>query len=216
MKVLKMYQTEKRRNEVRRESESIYEFFCQEFNEFFDNSPDSGNNNLSKQLIRLYVNDVISKERYKEIDDLWFKALRIIDDMSHQLCGAKLRKGVISEEEIARFTQWHNDFKILHRRAADLMSIILNFNNDVEKYNESVGALKDCSDIELTSSLMTIEKIAFLIEVGYTKASIKNVFGITDSEMRKVNKLLKERAKEKEVKTSDCVIVEEQGLDLKK
>ncbi|EHH1183075.1 hypothetical protein AL190_002200 [Vibrio parahaemolyticus] len=202
MKVLKMYSTSKGRHNLVRESESTYELFNSRYKEYFGG--EWCRDYFSKALIRLFVNDRITSDEFKEFNQYGQKMSDLLDEMGAELPNVRPilleigKKSVDKETDLSnikRFIVWHQKFKGIHRRIADLCILI----NDVEKrlnrFNIQNGYSQNFTDAgTIPETLLTIEQVAFLVELGwFTKASIKKVLGITDYEMRKASDISRQR-----------------------
>lgn len=202
MKVLKMYSTSKGRHNVVREAESTYEFFNEHYEKYF--SGEWRRDYFSKVLIRLFVNGRITSDEFKYFDQYGQKMSDFLDKISIDLLNARpilleTEKNNVDEEtnisNIQHFIAWHQKFKVIHRRMADLLILINDVENKLNGFNVKNGYSRNCTDAGIIpETLLTIEQVAFLVELGwFTKASIKKVYGISDNEMRKASDIARQR-----------------------
>ncbi|RZP89626.1 hypothetical protein [Vibrio vulnificus] len=202
MKVLKMYSTSKGRHNLVREAESTYELFKSRYKEYFGG--EWGRDYFSNALIRLFVNGLITRDEFREFNQYGQKMSDLLCEMGAELLNVRPilleteNKNVDEEtnlSNIKRFIEWHQKFKGIHRRIADVSILITKVENRLNKFNIQNGYSSNCTDARaIPEILITIEQVAFLIELGwFTKASIKKVLGVTDSEMKKASNIARQR-----------------------
>ncbi|EEX93815.1 hypothetical protein VIA_000972 [Vibrio orientalis CIP 102891 = ATCC 33934] len=152
----------------------------------------------------MFVNGRITSDEFKEFNQYGQKMSDLLDEMGAELPNVRPilleigKKSVDKETDLSnikRFIVWHQKFKGIHRRMADLLILINDVENKLNGFNVQNGYSRNCTDAGIIpETLLTIEQVAFLVELGwFTKASIKYVYGISDNEMRKASAIARQR-----------------------